>query len=202
MSPSKSKAVPLSPTGPQSSAEHQSLLLSSESWTDGQRDSERTLTVSQDYAEHRPLPEDCETHFEESSNNNIMAAGRSPKHPRTGSEEETLDIGAPLDPAADRFSASMDTRIDSMMDRFEKIDERIDTKLGQVMDRLSALENTSNSTRSGSGRHKKWTHLVEPCGGGGGSTALAVFAPSYLDTWPDSGTSQGARCQTAIRNRT
>ena len=37
-----------------------------------------------------------------------------------------------------------------MMHRLEKkIDDRIDTKLGPVMDRLSALENSSSSTRSG-----------------------------------------------------
>ena len=36
-----------------------------------------------------------------------------------------------------------------MMDRQEKrIDEKIDSKLGPVMDRLSVLEKTSSSTRS------------------------------------------------------
>ena len=65
------------------------------------------------------------------------------------------------------------------MDSFEKIDERIDTKLGQVMDRLSALENISNSTRSGSSSESGAGNLGG--GGGGGSTAPAVFAPSHLD---------------------
>ena len=52
--------------------------------------------------------------------------------------------------AADCFSACMDTKVDSMMDRLEKrIDERIGSKLGPVMDRLSALEKTNSSTRSG-----------------------------------------------------
>ena len=61
-----------------------------------------------------------------------------------------MDIAALLDRAADRFSACMDTKVDSMMDRLEKrIDEEIDSKLGPVMDRLSVLEKTSSSTRSG-----------------------------------------------------
>ena len=48
-----------------------------------------------------------------------------------------------LDRAADRFSACMDTKVVSMMDRLEKrIDEKIDSKLGLVMDRLSVLEKT------------------------------------------------------------
>ena len=48
-----------------------------------------------------------------------------------------MDIAALLDRAADRFSACMDTKVDSMMDRLEKrIDEKIDSKLGPVMDRL------------------------------------------------------------------
>ena len=71
----------------------------------------------------------------------MASAGRSPKHPRTGSEEDSLDVGA------DRFSACMDTKVDSMMDRLEKrIDERIDSKLGPVMDTLTALEKTNSST--------------------------------------------------------
>ena len=71
----------------------------------------------------------------------MATAGRSPKHPRTGSEEDTLGVAAVLDRAADRFSACMDTRIDSMMDRLERgIGGRIDTKLGLVMHRLTALE--------------------------------------------------------------
>ena len=66
-----------------------------------------------------------------------------------GSEEDSVDIAALLDRAADRFSACMDTKVDSMMDRLEKrIDEGIDSKLGPVMDRLSVLERTSSSTRS------------------------------------------------------
>ena len=61
-----------------------------------------------------------------------------------------VDIAALLDRAADRFSACMDTKVDSMMDRLEKrIDEKIDSKLGPVMDRLSVLEKTSSSTISG-----------------------------------------------------
>ena len=82
----------------------------------------------------------------------LASAGRCPdKHPRTGSEEDNMDFAALLDRAADRFSACMDTKVDSMMDRLEKrIDEKIDSKLSPVMDWLSVLEKTSNSTRCGS----------------------------------------------------
>ena len=82
----------------------------------------------------------------------VASAGRSPnKHPRTGSEEDSMDFAALWDRAADRFSACMDTKVDSMMDRLEKrIDGKIDSKLSPVMDRLSVLEKTSKSTRCGS----------------------------------------------------
>ena len=111
----------------------------------------------------------------------MAVAGRSPnKHPRTGSEEDTVDIAALLDRAADRFSACMDTKVDSMMDRLEKrIDEKIDSKLGPVMDRLSVLEKPSSSTRSGP------SSLSDNGGSTGQSSAIgvapAVFAPSYLE---------------------
>ena len=50
----------------------------------------------------------------------MATAGRSPnKHPRTGSEEDSVDGAALLDRAADRFRACMDTKVDSMMDRLE-----------------------------------------------------------------------------------
>ena len=111
----------------------------------------------------------------------VASAGRSPnKHPRTGSEEDNMDFAALLDRAADRFSACMDTKVDSMMDRLEKrIDEKIDSKLSPVMDRLSVLEKTSNSTRCGS------SSLSDNGGSSGQSSttgvAPAVFAPSYLE---------------------
>ena len=47
-----------------------------------------------------------------------------------------MNLPALLDRAADRFNARMDTKVDSMTDR-------------PVMDRLSVLEKTSCSTRSG-----------------------------------------------------
>ena len=114
----------------------------------------------------------------------MASAGRSSnKHLRTGSEEDNVDIAALLDRAADRFSACMDTKVDSMMDRLEKrIDEKIDSKLGLVMDRLSVLEKekTSSSTRSGP------SSLSDDNGGSTGQSgatevAAAVFAPSYLE---------------------
>ena len=111
----------------------------------------------------------------------MASAGRSPnKHPRTGSDEDNMDFAALLDRAADRFSACMGTKVDSMMDRLEKrIDEKIDSKLSPVMDRLSVLEKTSNSTRSDP------SSLSDNGGSAGQSSATggapAVFAPSYLE---------------------
>ena len=72
-------------------------------------------------------------------------SGKSPdKHPRTGSEEDSVDIVALLDRAADRFSACMDLKVDSMMDRLEKrIDEKIDSKLGPVMDSCVCCRKTA-----------------------------------------------------------
>ena len=130
--------------------EHELLLFNSDSWTDAQQPNPCTPTVIQGFAEHVCLPADdpIEDFSEEDmATGSMAAAGRSPnKHPRTGSEEDSVDI----DRAADRFSACMDTKVDSMMDRLEKrIDEKIDSKLGPVMDRLSVLEKTSSSTRSG-----------------------------------------------------
>ena len=64
--------------------------------------------------------------------------------------------------------------------RLEKrIDEKIDSKLGPVMDRLSVLEKTSSSTRSG-------PSLLSDNGGSAGQSSVAagtpaVFAPSYLE---------------------
>ena len=177
------------------------LSLSSDIWTDAQPLNPCTPTVTQDFAEHICLPtdrENCEDQdftdpndpTEEFSEDNNMAAagsvalaGRSPKHPRTGSEDNSVDLAALLDRAADRFSACMDTKVDSMMDRLEKrIDERIDSKLGPVMDRLSALEKTnSSSTRSGPSSMSDNGGSAGQSSGGGG-TAPAVFAPSYQES--------------------
>ena len=67
-----------------------------------------------------------------------------------------------------------------MMDRLEKrIDEKIDSKLGLVMDRLSVLEKTSSCTRSGP------SSLSDNGDSTGQSSDTgvvpAVFAPSYLE---------------------
>ena len=151
---------------------------------------------------HVSLPKDdpIEDFSEEDMAAGSMAvAGRSPnKHPRTGSEEDSVDVAALLDRAADRFSACIDTKVDSMMDRLEKrIDEKIDSKLGLVMDTLLVLEKPSSSMRSGP------SSLSDKGGSTGQSSATggapAVFAPSNLEikgvvwisrqkhTWPDGG---------------
>ena len=161
--------------------EHGLLSLSSDSWTDVQQLNPCTPTVIQGFAEHVCLPPDDPISEEDMATGSMAAAGRSPnKHPRTGSEEDSVDIAALWDRAADRFSACMDTKVDSMMDRLEKrIDEKIDSKLGPVMDRLSVLEKTNSSTRSGS------SSLSDNGGSSGQSSTTgavpAVFAPSYLE---------------------
>ena len=133
--------------------EHELLSLSSDNWTDAQQPNPCTSTLLQGFAEHVNLPTDdpIEDFSEEDMATGSMAVGgRSPnKHPRTGTEEDIGDIAALLDRAADRLSACTDTKVDSMMDRLEKrIDEKIYSKLGLVMDRLSVLEKTSISTSS------------------------------------------------------
>ena len=158
--------------------EHELLLFNSDSWTDVQQPNPCTPTVIQGFAEHVSLPmDDPIEDFSEvdMATGSVASAGRSPnKHPRTGSEEDSMDFAALWDRAADRFSACMDTKVDSMMDRLEKrIDEKLDSKLSPVMDRLSVLEKTSKSTRCGS------SSLSD--NGGLLALLLAVFAPSYLE---------------------
>ena len=130
--------------------EHELLLFNSDSWTDAQQPNPCTPTVIQGFAEHGSVPTDdpIEDISEvDMATGSMASAGRSPnKHPRTGSEEDNMDFAALMDRAADRFSA----KLESMMDRLEKrFDEKIDSKFGPVMDRLSVLEKTSSSTRSG-----------------------------------------------------
>ena len=127
--------------------EHELLSLSSDSWTDAQQPNPCTPTVFQGFAE-------------DMATGSMAAAGRSPnKHLRTGLEEDSVDIDALLDRAAHRFSACMDTKVDSMMD-------------------VGAGE-TSSSTSSGP------SSLSDNGGSTGQSSAtgvaLAVFAPSYLE---------------------
>ena len=80
-----------------------------------------------------------------------------------------------MDRAADRFSAYIDKKVDSMMDRLEKrIDEKIDSKLGLVMDRLSVFEKTTSSTSSGPSSLSDNGGCTSQSSGAGG--VLAVFA--------------------------
>ena len=131
---------------------------------------------------------------EDMATGSVAVAGRSPnKHPRTGSEEDSVDIAALLDRAADRFSAYMDTKVDSMMDRLEKrIDEKIDSKLGLVMVRLSVLEKISGGTRSGPSRseqcccrYTRSIHSSLPENQG------VVRISRQKHTWPDGGSGLG-----------
>ena len=67
------------------------------------------------------------------------------------------------------------------MDRLEKrIDEKIDSKLGPVMDRLSVLEKTSSSTRSGPSSLSDKGGSAGQSSAAGGNTPV-VFAHSYLE---------------------
>ena len=108
------------------------LSLSSDSWTDAQQPNPCTLTVTQNFPEHVCLPTDgrnwedkdfahsidpIEDFSEEDMATGSMAvAGRSPKHPRTASEDDSVDLAAFLDRAADRITACMDTKVDSMIE--------------------------------------------------------------------------------------
>ena len=94
------------------------LPLSSESWTDAQQET-CTPTFTHGFAEHTSLPvvrenwevKDFADRIEDfSEDDQVAAAGRSPKHPRTGSEEDSLYAAAVLDRAADRLSACMDIK--------------------------------------------------------------------------------------------
>ena len=69
----------------------------------------------------------------------------------------------------------MDAKIGSMMEHLDKrIDDKVDSKLGPVMDRLSALEKTSTSSRrSGPSSSSD--------GSAGSASGPTVFAPSYQE---------------------
>ena len=96
---------------------------------------------------------------------------------------------------------------DSTMDRLEKrIDEKIDSKLGPVMDRLSVLEKTSSSARSGP------SSLSDNGGSAGQSSAAGSSICSLLGnpgvvrisrkkhTWIDGGSGLGDHHQAATGN--
>ena len=161
--------------------EHELLSLSSDSWTGRPAAKSVHYCCSGGFAEHVCLlSDDPIEDFSEEEMAIGSVARRSPnKHPRNGSKEDSVDIAALLDRAADRFSRCMDTKVDPMMDRLEKrINEKIDSKLGLVMDRLSVLEKTSSRLRSGP------SSLTDKGGSIGQNSAigvvLAVFAP-YLE---------------------
>ena len=149
------------------------------SWTSATWPNTCTPTAIQSLAEHVQLPDfvdPIEDFTEEDSRSESMAvAGRSPKHPRTESDDNGLDVGALLEKAADRFSACLDAKIDSMMEHLDKrIEDKVDSKLGPVMDRLSALEKMgTSSTRSGPSSSSD--------GSAGCTTGPVIFAPSYLE---------------------
>ena len=100
-----------------------------DSWTDAQQPNPCTPTVTHDLSEHVCLPTDRENwedkdfadpigpieDFSEEDNHmaavSMAVAGRSPKHPRTGSEDDRVDLAALLDRAADRFSAAWIRRL-------------------------------------------------------------------------------------------
>ena len=171
-------------------AEQEILSPSSDSWTEAQipdlctswaspmRSTSCTTTAIQELAEQVQLPDfidPVEDFTEEDSRSESMAVtGRSPKHPRTESDDNGLDVGALLEKATDRFSACLDANIESIWERMDKrIDDKVDSNLGPVMDKLSALEKTStSSTRSGPSSSSD--------GSAGSTTGPMIFAPSYL----------------------
>ena len=70
------------------------------SWTSATRPNLCTTTSIQSLAEQVQLPDfvdPIEDLTEEDSRSESMATGRSPKHPRTESDDNGLDVGALLD---------------------------------------------------------------------------------------------------------
>ena len=74
----------------------------------------------------------------------------------------------------------MDAKIDSMMEHLDKrIEDKVDSKLAPVMDRLSALEKTStSSTRSGPSSSSDGSSSD---GSSGSVSGPMIFAPSYFE---------------------
>ena len=134
------------------------LSSSSDSWTEAQipdlytswtsattQPNLCTTTAIQSLSEQVQLPDfiDPIEDFteEDSKTENMSVTGRSPKHPRSESDDNWLDVAALLEKAADRFSACMDAKIESIWERMDKrIEDKVDSKFGPVMDRLSVLE--------------------------------------------------------------
>ena len=150
-------------------AEHEILSPSSDSWTEAQIPGLCTSWTSV------ALPNLSTTTDIQSLAEQVQHCC-SPTHPRTESEDNGLDVGALLEKAADRFSISMDAKIETMMEQLDKrIEDKIDSKLIPVMDRISALEErtSTSSTRSGPPSSSD--------GSSGSTTGPVIFAPSYLE---------------------
>ena len=59
----------------------------------------------------------------------MAVAGRSPKHPRTESDDNGLDVDALLVKAADHFSARMDAKSELIWEKMDKrLDDKVDSK--------------------------------------------------------------------------
>ena len=89
----------------------------------------------------------------------MAVAGRSPKHPRTESDVNGMDLGVLMEKAAekaaDRFSACMDANIESIWERMDKrIEDKVDSKLGPVMDRFVSIG------EDGYKQHKEWSFFI------------------------------------------
>ena len=131
-------------------AEHEILSPSSDSWREAQipdlctswtsvaLPNLCTTTAIQSLAEQVQLPDfvdPIQDFTEEDARSESMATGRSPKHPRTESDDSGVDVSALSEKSADRFSACMGAKIDSMMEQLDKrIEDKIDSKLVLVMD--------------------------------------------------------------------
>ena len=104
-------------------AEHEILSPSSDSWTEAQIPDLCTSWTSV------ALPNLSTTTDIQSFAEQVQHCC-SPKHPRTESEDNGLDVGALLEKAADRFSISRDAKIETMMEQLDKrIEDKIDSKL-------------------------------------------------------------------------
>ena len=151
----------------QSSAEveHELLSLSSDSWTDAQPLNPCTPTVTQ-----------WKTSVKTTTWQLLEVWQLQEDHPNILVRDQRMTVWTLLPSWIVPLIASAHAWIR----RLTRWSGRIDSKLGLVMDRLSALEKTDSSSRR-SGPSSMSDNGASAGQSSGGGNAPAVFAPSYLE---------------------